>query len=100
MADERSCKRGERELAAFMQECQRKLDENTHKGTWKDEDSFVLYDLLSEEMAELWVELRAEMKEGRVNVDAVRSECADISLFAMMIADVAEGLEATYKEVK
>lgn len=94
MADERSSMRGERELAAFTAECQRKLDLNAYKGTWKDENPWWLLDRIEEEIEEL----AAELSKLRRNVESIRSECCDIANFALMVADVAGGLEATYKE--
>lgn len=83
--------RGERELARFADEMQRKLDANAHKPGWKNESPSWLLKRLGEEVAELEEALFAD--EGYPDVDAVRSECADIANFCMFIADVTGGLD-------
>lgn len=84
-------KRGERELATFTAEIQRKLDLNAHKGTWKGESPLWLLRRLSEEVSEL--EEALFRNEGYADVDDVRQECADVALFSMFVADVVGGLE-------
>ena len=91
---------------AFADEMERKLAENRHKGDregWARMDIRWLLEQLRKEVDELDAALPVRL--GVRGADdpsygyglsplAIRSECADVANFAMMIADVAGGLEA------
>jgi NTP pyrophosphatase (non-canonical NTP hydrolase) len=87
---------------AFADEMEAKLDVNRLKGDragWRRESRMWLAAMLLREVAELVETLdylgRSEGSAQRaIRKAAVRSECADVANFAMMIADVAGGLRA------
>ena len=63
-----------------------KLRKNDHKGGWSDMTPSQLLDLLETEVQEL----RGAINEG--DPLDIAQECADVCNFAMMIADVSEGI--------
>ena len=93
---------------AFADEMESKLAENRHKGNregWQAEPAGWLFSRLKEEVAELEAAMNKPLGDcscrsvdecqhiGRFrDEDEIRSECADIANFAMMIADVAGGM--------
>lgn len=78
------------DLEWFVTEMEAKLDENNYKGTWKNDNIFSLFNNLYEEFEELEHEID-QLECG--NIDAllkIIKECADVSNFAMMIAERAK----------
>jgi NTP pyrophosphatase (non-canonical NTP hydrolase) len=92
------------EVMAFAKVMEAKLRENDHKGGWKGCDVGRLLGYLREETDELAKELGNTTPCGCReagchhtpwrNPQRVAREAADIANFAMMIADVCEGLES------
>lgn len=80
----------ENTVAAFMGLMLKKLRENDHKTHWRNEDIRDLFRMLVHETVELEQEL--DKSDGASPVKIAR-ECADIGNFALMIADVARGLD-------
>ena len=77
-------------VAAFTGLMLTKLRENDHKTHWRDEDIDDLFKLLKGEVEELEVEMNKGEKYSPVKISR---ECADIANFALMIADLAGGLD-------
>lgn len=75
------------EVERFAGRMQSKLNQNTHKGGWRECTYSYLLFRLEEEVAEL----RKELIDGN-STDAIANECADIGNFAMMIFDKATTL--------
>lgn len=73
-------------LEWFVGEMVEKLDENNHKGTWKDLTFNKLLDLLDDEVSEL----EDEVSELNPNYENIIKECADVANFAMMVAERAK----------
>jgi NTP pyrophosphatase (non-canonical NTP hydrolase) len=75
-----------------------KLRLNNHKGHWKDQDFTHLLMKLNGEVSELVEALKPIQKSGRfdqkVFMDIIH-ECADVSNYAMMIADNAKRMMVT-----
>lgn len=91
---------------AFADDMEEKLAFNRHKGDregWAKDDPDSLFRRLEDEVEELRFvlhELRNLKQDGlnhgphaRSSRISIRSECADIANFAMMIADVAGGMK-------
>lgn len=76
------------EVAAFAEEMERALQENEHKGGWRECSRMYLLACLREEQQELYYEL---IRNPPCDY-AIRKEAADVANFAMMIADVCEFL--------
>ena len=74
------------DLEWFVKEMVKKLDENNHKGSWKDIPINRLIDLLNWEVEEL----EDETYDIDSNYENIIKECADIANFAMMIAERAK----------
>lgn len=74
------------DLEWFVGEMVKKLDENNHKGAWKDLTFNKLLDMLDDEVSEL----EDEIYELNPNYDNIIKECADVANFAMMIAERAK----------
>jgi pentatricopeptide repeat protein len=75
-----------------------KLEANRHKGdrdAWRREQKAYLRRRLLEEVAELFHEMDTNGVPGTASERKarIRSECADVANFAMMIADVAGDLK-------
>jgi NTP pyrophosphatase (non-canonical NTP hydrolase) len=71
-----------------------KLEENRHKGDregWQRDHARALFIRLQEELKELELAIDRPVELRRSH--EIRSEAADVANFAMMIADVAGGLE-------
>lgn len=82
---------------AFAEEMEAKLAENRHKGDrdgWRREQVSTLTKRLLCEVGELVDAIGKKdiSGTGRFRKAQIRSECADIANFAMMIADVAGGM--------
>lgn len=65
----------------FAKEMDRKLQENSQKGGWEDCDESYLIERLRQEVDEL------EEAINEKEVHEIKSECADVANFAMMIWD-------------
>ena len=70
--------------------------------TWEDCTPEFLFAKMQTEMAELYGEIRPLIAEGRTvksldEADRIANECADAANFAMMIADVCDGLRLPAK---
>ena len=80
-----------KELHAFVRLMDRKLQENAHKGHWRDEANgftpYLLFDRLMEEVDELKEELIL-LRDGKGDGAAIGLECADVANFALMIQDI------------
>jgi hypothetical protein len=76
----------------FARQMELKLRENDHKGGWSQCSTWWLLSRLREEVNELEQTMYAAAA-GDVCVDHVVSEAADVANFAMMIADIARGME-------
>ncbi|PEP86132.1 hypothetical protein [Bacillus pseudomycoides] len=74
------------EVKWFAEQMESKLQENDHKGGWKQCGKYWLFERMQEEMTELLQELSLFSNDAE-NEDRVIKECADIANFAMMIAD-------------
>jgi NTP pyrophosphatase (non-canonical NTP hydrolase) len=74
------------EVALFALEMERKLQENDHKGGW----SRCTKQYLSMRLTQEREELRRAVERGDPN--DIRREAADVANFAMMLADVCDGL--------
>lgn len=94
--------RGAAKVAAFALGMQEKLNENGHKPGWKEEPVHYLLGRLNEERKELNAEVGEAVRVRDVVLEDedlrklerhVREEAFDVGNFAMMIADVAGGLE-------
>lgn len=70
------------EIVKFAACCEEKLRENDYKNHWSGETLEYLHRRLYDEFGEL----KRAMKANKSKADIMR-ECADISNFAMMIAD-------------
>ena len=87
-------------VRGLAREMEAKLDANRHKGDrngWRREQVSFLRRRLLEEVAELFHEMDTKGVPGipderKARKARIRSECADVANFAMMIADVAGGL--------
>jgi NTP pyrophosphatase (non-canonical NTP hydrolase) len=78
------------ELAWFVHEMAKKLQQNVKKPHWHGEGIDYLFNRLKEEADEL----QSAIDNKAINADAVISEAADVANFSMMIADWAKA----YKE--
>lgn len=81
---------GNKELLAFTRIMDTKLQENQHKGHWRDRPEMtpnILFDRLIDEVWELRKELIA-IKYGKTDGKKISREAADVANFAMMISDV------------
>jgi len=76
----------EEDLEWFVLEMKLKLDINKHKGTWKNDAINRLFDMLEDEVNELF----AEITELEISNENIIKECADIANFAMFIAERAK----------
>lgn len=81
------------ELLAFARVMDNKLQENAHKGHWRDRPDHCTPEQLFARLVDEVDELRAELmaiKRGKTDGRKIGRECADVANFAMMIADVCE----------
>ncbi len=76
------------EVIAFACAMEQELQENEHKGSWKNDNIFSLLERLREETDEL--ELALKLGESPV---VITQEAADVANFAMMIADRIGGIK-------
>ncbi|MBK5474390.1 hypothetical protein JFU54_28820 [Bacillus sp. TH19] len=74
------------EVIWFAECMESKLQENDHKGGWKQCGKYWLFERMQEEITELLQELSRFGNDAK-NEDMIIRECADIANFAMMIAD-------------
>ena len=79
------------DLDWFVGEMVKKLDENNHKGSWKDEPIDSLFLNLLNEVDELSIEVKQPdcYKNNQIYENIIK-ECADVANFAMMIAERAK----------
>jgi len=74
------------EVKWFAEQMESKLQENDHKGGWKDCDCYWLLNRAKEECLELLHELNVHRDLGG-NKEKIIKECSDVANFVMMIAD-------------
>ena len=74
------------EVRRFSLLMELKLRKNDHKGGWSTVTPFTLLDLLEGEVKEL----REALRHG--DPLDIAQECADVANYAMMVADVTEGI--------
>lgn len=81
------------EVMRFAQHMEAKLRENDHKEHWRKgytmDHLWDNSDALESEVAELLESLHA-LNNGQCTAEEVIKECADVALFAMMIADLLD----------
>ncbi|EJR71386.1 hypothetical protein JDS76_26155 [Bacillus cereus] len=76
------------EVKWFAEQMESKLQENDHKGGWKDCDLQWLVKRLKEEVNELELALKDFPISFNEYSENVIKESADVSNFSMMIADI------------
>lgn len=81
-------------VAWFASAMQAKLDQNRHKGSWRDDDIWQLYARLMQECGELF---EAFLRAG--DAREIIEECADVANFALMIADNARAWKEDREDV-
>jgi hypothetical protein len=83
------------QVRVFADAMERKLQLNDHKGGWEDCSIDYLIKRLRQETTELLAVAGDRDARCLTNEEAerVRDEAADVANFAMMIADVCDGLE-------
>ena len=87
------------QVRAFAEAMERKLAANDHKGGWEDCSIDYLIKRLRQETSELLKVAGDREARTLTNEEAekVLNEAADVANFAMMIADVCDGLERPVK---
>ena len=84
----------------FAEQMELKLRANEHKGGWQSDLPEDLIDRIEEEIAELRASVNDEFftaalgpsEERRIARRRIAREAADVGAFAMMVADVCDGL--------
>ena len=77
------------DLEWFVTEMEVKLNQNNHKGTWKNDNICDLFLRLKEEVKELEDEFKKLDGDAGEAFFNMIGECADIANFSMMIAERA-----------
>lgn len=84
------------DLEWFVKQMVIKLDENNHKGTWKEDSILSLFQNLCDELDELDIEVDSVcgLNSNESAYPRIIKECADVANVAMMIAERAkEGMK-------